>query len=83
MKNNGTPMVHRIPVKDRGGRTLFERDVPSYAGLLDLAHAERLESVTTEILQFASTGNDHTTIVRATVKTSRGTFTGKIGRAHV
>ena len=69
-----TAMVHHITLKDRNGRVIGEKDVVSYAGLLDLAHKERLESVDTAFVQLPSKENNFAAIVRATVKTSRGTY---------
>lgn len=52
-----------------------------YKGLLELAHRDGLTGITTEILQFPNEENRWTTIVRATIHTSRGVFTG-IGDAN-
>ncbi len=76
-----TALVHRIKVKDKQGRVIAEKDVASYAGLLDLAHRERLKRVETRLIQSPDTHNDMTAIVHATIETTRGTFTG-IGDAN-
>ena len=73
--------IHKIPVKDRDGRIVAEKEVISYAGLLDLVHQDRLAEITTRLLQTPSEENGQTAIVHATVRTSRGTFTG-IGDAN-
>jgi hypothetical protein len=75
------PLVHRIDVKDRNGRIVGQKEIVSYRGLLDMVHRERLCSLKTELLQSPSPQNGETAIVRATVRTSRGTFTG-IGDAN-
>lgn len=70
------PLIHRLPVKDRTGKVVAEKEVAAYRGLLHLAHDQGLRSVRTELLQFPSADNGHTTIVRAVVRTGKGTFTG-------
>lgn len=52
-----------------------------YAGLLSEAHEQGLSSILTEILQFPTEANGQTAVCRATVTTSKGTFTG-IGDAN-
>jgi len=82
MKNNGTPMVHRIAIKDRNGRVIGEKEVASYALLLDLAHKERLDSVETTIVQLPAEANGFTAIVRAVVRTAGGSYSAH-GDANV
>lgn len=48
----------------------------SYRSLLALAHQDGLRSIRTTLLQIPAAGNGDTAIVRASVTTSRGTFTG-------
>ena len=79
MKNS--EYLHRLPIKDRDGRVVGSRAVVSFAGLLDLAHADRLTEITTTIVQLPSEANGHTAVVHATTRTARGTFTG-IGDAN-
>ncbi len=73
--------IHKIPIKDRDGRIVGEKEVISYAGLLALAHEERLTEITTAIAQLPSEANGQTAVVTATTRTAKGTFTG-IGDAN-
>lgn len=79
MKNS--EYIHRIPIKDRDGRVVGDRSVVSFAGLLDLAHADRLTEINTTIVQLPAEANGQTAVVHATVTTARGRFTG-IGDAN-
>lgn len=47
-----------------------------YAGLLDEAHGQGLKHIDTELIQVPTADNQQTAIVRATVVTERGSFTG-------
>lgn len=60
---------------------LHGKDFILFAGLLDVAHQDNLESVNTDLIQVPSVENANTAIVKATVKTKKGTFTG-IGDAN-
>lgn len=73
--------IHKIPIKNSDGRVVGERNVVSFAGLLDLAHADRLSEITTTIAQLPSEANAQTAVVHATVTTAKGKFTG-IGDAN-
>ena len=73
--------IHKIPIKNADGRVVGERSVVSFAGLLDLAHAERLTEINTTIAQLPSEANFQTAVVHATVTTGKGKFTG-IGDAN-
>jgi hypothetical protein len=77
----GNSMTVRIPVKDRDGRIIDEKEVATYQGLLSRAHEEGLSSVTTRLVQVPGADNGDTAIVEATVTTSKGTF-GGIGDAN-
>lgn len=70
------PLTIKIPIKNRNGETVGEKEVVSYAGLLAKAHDEGLESITTELIQIPNEQNGGVAIVRAVVKGRRGTFTG-------
>ncbi|MBI4438199.1 hypothetical protein HY631_04575 [Candidatus Uhrbacteria bacterium] len=74
-------LTTRIPVKDRDGRVIDEKEVATYAGLLARAHEEGLRSIVTRLVQVPSPDNGMTAIVEATVETSKGTFAG-IGDAN-
>jgi len=73
--------IVRIKIKDEHGNVVGETDAIAYKGLLSVAHDEGLKSVKTELAQVPSEENGRTAIVRATVRTRRGVFTG-IGDAN-
>ncbi len=81
MTKGENPLIRRIPVKDREGKVIGQKEVVGYRGLLDMVHKERLQAIRTRLLQAPSKENGETAIVHATVITSRGTFTG-IGDAN-
>lgn len=70
------PLTIKIPIKNKLGDVVGEKECVSYAGLLSLAHDEGLESITSELVQIPTELNGGVAIVRATVKGRRGTFTG-------
>lgn len=74
-------LTTKIPVKDRDGRVIEEKEVATYAGLLARAHEEGLKAIATRLVQVPSPDNGMTAIVEATVETSKGTF-GGIGDAN-
>lgn len=57
-------------------KSLQGKDFVLMAGLLELAHQDGLNFTHTEILQFPNQENGNTTIVRATVRTGKGEFSG-------
>ncbi len=73
--------VVKIKVKDETGKVVGETEAVSFKGLLSLAHDEGLRSVRTELVELPSEENGKTAVVRATVRTNRGRFTG-IGDAN-
>jgi hypothetical protein len=73
--------IVRIKIKDEHGHVVGETDAIAYKGLLSVAHDEGLKFVKTEVVQVPSEDNGKTAIVRATVRTRRGVFTG-IGDAN-
>lgn len=77
-KNN---YVVRIPIRDEKGNVIGENEAITFKGLLHLAHDDGLRSVKTELLQVPSESNERTAVVRATVRTRKGVFTG-IGDAN-
>lgn len=76
-----TPHTRRLKVLDERGQVVGEKEVVLYRGLLEMVHDERLHEVHTELIQAPSEDNHDTAIVRATVRTVRGSFTG-IGDAN-
>lgn len=76
-----SPRTHRIKLRDPQGRVVGEKEVVSFRGLLEMVHKERLRECSTELVQAPSKDNGDTAIVRAVVRTTRGTFSG-IGDAN-
>lgn len=70
------PLTIKIPIKNKHGDIVGEKEVVSYAGLLAKAHDEGLEAIGTELRQIPTDQNGCVAIVVATVKGRRGTFTG-------
>lgn len=70
------PLTTTIPVRDRDGNVINQREVATYAGLLARAHEEGLRSITTELVQLPEERNGGLAVVKAIVETSRGTFSG-------
>ena len=68
--------IVRIKIKDEHGNVVGEADAIAYKGLLSVAHDEGLKSVKTEVVQVPTEDNARSAIVRATVRTRRGVFTG-------
>ncbi len=68
--------IVRIKIKDEHGNVVGEADAIAYKGLLSVAHDEGLKFVKTEVIQVPTEDNARTAIVRATVRTRRGVFTG-------
>lgn len=73
---NSTPLTVLIPIRNKQGDVVGEKEVVSYAGLLAKAHEEGLESMTTDLVQIPTDLNGAVAIVRAMVVGRRGTFTG-------
>lgn len=71
-----TALTTKIPVKDRDGNTIADKEVATYAGLLAKAHEEGLKAITTRLLQIPGGDNGQTAIVEATVQTDKGTYAG-------
>ncbi|MBI1945953.1 MAG: hypothetical protein HYS27_09670 [Deltaproteobacteria bacterium] len=70
-------LTARIPIKDKHGRTVGEREVATYAGLLARAHAEGLKRIATKLLQVPHPDNGDVAIASAEVEMRDGTtFTG-------
>ncbi len=74
-------LVVRIQIKNERGEVVGETDAVAFKGLLSLCHEEGLKRVVTRLLQFPSEENGRTAIVRSTVVTRKGTFSG-IGDAN-
>ena len=62
--------------------TIEGKDFVTYTGLLHAAHQSGLISVETEILQYPSTENDNTAVVRAVAEGKDGQCYGDIGDAN-
>ena len=69
-------LTTRIPIRDRNGNIIDEKEVATYAGLLAQAHDEGLKAIETEILQVPHDDNNNLAIVLARVETDKGSFTG-------
>lgn len=70
-------LTARIPIKDKHGRVVGEREVATYAGLLARAHAEGLKRIATKLLQIPHPDNGDVAIASAEVEMRDGTtFTG-------
>lgn len=70
------PLTTTIPIKDSNGNVIGEKEVATYAGLLARAHEEGLKSIQTELLQTPADTNGGMAIAKATIETSKGTYTG-------
>ena len=70
------PLTTRIPIRDRNGNVVDEKEVATYAGLLARAHDEGLKRVETDLVQAPHPENNLTAIVRAVVETDKGVFAG-------
>src|SRR5262245_51343041 len=70
------PRTLRIKVRDEHGQIIGEKEVVSFRGLLEMVHEDRLHETATELIQAPAKDNGETAIVRAVVRTSRGTFSG-------
>ena len=51
------PLTLKIPIKNRHGEVVGEKEVVSYAGLLAKAHDEGLEGISTELVQVPTDSN--------------------------
>lgn len=69
-------LVTKISIKNRDGAVVAEKEVVTYAGLLARAHEEGLEAIETELVQLPSDDNGLMAVVRATVRSKRGTYAG-------
>lgn len=74
MKKND--LITTIPIRDRSGNVVGEREVVRYQGLLARAHEDGLRRITTELVQAPSSDNGSMAIVRARVETLKGVFEG-------
>lgn len=76
-----TPLTTRIPIRDRNGNVVDEKEVATYAGLLSRAHEEGLKRIETVLVQVPTEDNGLVAIAAATVETEKGVFSG-IGDAN-
>ncbi len=70
------PLVLKIPIRNRAGEIVGEKEVVSYAGLLAKAHDEGLQQIETILVQLPSADNGGTAVVRAVVSGKQGSFSG-------
>ena len=66
----------KIPIRDKDGKVVGEKEVARYAGLLGLAHEDGLRKVTTTLIQIPEKENGMSAIVRAEIETRKGLFSG-------
>jgi hypothetical protein len=71
-----SPLTITIPIKNRHGQVVDEKEVVLYRGLLAKAHSEGLRRINTVLIQVPQEANDFTAICRAEVETDKGTFSG-------
>jgi len=69
-------LTTRIPIRDRDGRVIDEKEVATYAGLLARAHDEGLKRIETTLVQVPAENNHFLAVAHATVETEHGVFTG-------
>ncbi len=69
-------LLVKIEILDDQDKVIEERLATTFRKLLEAAHAEKLSSVDTSVLQYPSRETRETAVVRATITTSQGTFTG-------
>jgi hypothetical protein len=70
------PLTLKIPIKNRAGDVVGEKEVVSYAGLLAKAHDEGLQRIDTLIVQLPTDANGQSAVVRAVVSGKQGSFSG-------
>lgn len=68
--------IVNIPIRDRDGRVVGQKQVIRYEGLLAKAHEDGLRSIATQLVQAPTKDNGEVAIVRAVIVTCRGTFEG-------
>ncbi len=73
---SASDLLVKIEMLDDQGKVIEERLATTFRKLLEAAHAEKLTSVDTSVLQYPSRETRETAVVRATITTSQGTFTG-------
>jgi len=66
----------RIPIRDRNGNVVDEKEVATFAGLLARAHEEGLRRIDSDLVQVPDEHNGQLAIVRAVVETDKGIFVG-------
>jgi hypothetical protein len=65
-----------VEMLDERGEVVEERVVTMYRRLLEAAHADGLSKLETTVIELPTRDNHDTAVVRASVTTKRGTFTG-------
>ena len=79
LKRDG--FIVSIPIKNDRGEVVGHVDAITLKGLLAIAHDEGLTAITTEVVQLPTDDNGKVAVVRATVETRKGRFSG-IGDAN-
>lgn len=69
-------LITTIPIRDRNGNVIGEKEVARYAALLARAHEEGLRRITTELIQVPTKDNGMSAIVTAKVETHKGVYEG-------
>ena len=70
-----TALTVKLPIY-KDGKVIGEKEVATFAGLLNRAHEEGLKRIETKVVQLPHPDNGETAVVVAVVETARGVFSG-------